>query len=119
MALRCALVRGRAARIFVGAGVVEGSTENATLARALLAALDYRAGFQAFMISGDYDNKLLRMDKAQRLLIEPLDADNTPNPHPWYKNMLGWGRKALRITLPVPAGLGAYLVFVRRDVAGG
>ena len=42
-------------------------------------------------------------DKAQRLLIEPLDADNTPNPHPWYKNMLGWGRKALRITLPVKA----------------
>jgi hypothetical protein len=42
-------------------------------------------------------------DKAQRLIIEALDADNTPNPHPWYKNMLGWGRKAIRITLPVKA----------------
>lgn len=42
-------------------------------------------------------------DKAQRLIIEPLDANNTPNPHPWYKNMLGWGRKALRVTLPVKA----------------
>ncbi|HEY7118053.1 MAG TPA: hypothetical protein VH475_15805 [Tepidisphaeraceae bacterium] len=42
-------------------------------------------------------------DKSQRLLIEPLDAANTPNPHAWYKNMLGWGRKALRITLPVKA----------------
>jgi hypothetical protein len=42
-------------------------------------------------------------DKAQRLLIEPLDANNTPNPHPWYKNMLGWGRKALRVTLPIKA----------------
>jgi hypothetical protein len=42
-------------------------------------------------------------DKSQRLLIESLDANNTPNPHPWYKNMLGWGRKAVRITLPVKA----------------
>jgi hypothetical protein len=42
-------------------------------------------------------------DKSQRLIIEPLDANNTPNPHPWYKNMLGWGRKALRVTLPVKA----------------
>src|SRR3954469_5691530 len=42
-------------------------------------------------------------DKTQRLIIEPLDANNTPNPHPWYKNMLGWGRKALRVTLPVKA----------------
>jgi hypothetical protein len=42
-------------------------------------------------------------DKQQRLIIEQLDANNTPNPHPWYKNMLGWGRKALRVTLPVKA----------------
>jgi len=42
-------------------------------------------------------------DKSQRLIIETLDANNTPNPHPWYKNMLGWGRKALRVTLPVKA----------------
>src|SRR5436190_3947541 len=42
-------------------------------------------------------------DKSQRLIIEMLDANNTPNPHPWYKNMLGWGRKALRVTLLVKA----------------
>jgi hypothetical protein len=46
---------------------------------------------------------VIAADKAQRLIIELLDANNTPNPHPWYKNMLGWGRKALRVTLPVKA----------------
>ena len=43
------------------------------VARALLAALDYRAGFQAFMISGDYEQKLMNMSKARRWLgWEPL-----------------------------------------------
>jgi nucleoside-diphosphate-sugar epimerase len=44
------------------------------VARALQAALDYRGGgFHAFMISGDYEQKLMKMDKAQRLLgWEPL-----------------------------------------------
>lgn len=46
---------------------------------------------------------VLGNDRDQRLLVESLDSNNTPNPHPWYKNMLGWGRKALRITLPVKA----------------
>ena len=46
---------------------------------------------------------IVAADKSQRLISEPLDANNTPNPHPWYKNMLGWGRKALRVTLPVKA----------------
>src|SRR5437762_505773 len=35
--------------------------------------------------------------------IEALTAQNTPNPSPFYKHMLGWNRKALRITLPVDA----------------
>ncbi len=35
----------------------------------------------------------------QTLLVEALDAANTPNPSAWYKHMLGWNRKALRITL--------------------
>ena len=38
------------------------------VAEALLAALTYRAGFHAFTISGDYEQKLLNMAKARRLL---------------------------------------------------
>lgn len=42
-------------------------------ARALLVALEYRAGFQAFTISGDYEQRLLSLAKAKRLLgWEPL-----------------------------------------------
>lgn len=50
------------------------ATAAADVARALLAALAYRdAGFQAFMISGDYEQKLMNMAKARRLLgWEPL-----------------------------------------------
>ena len=43
------------------------------VARAIAAALQFRGGFQAFMISGDYENKIMQMDKARRLLgWEPL-----------------------------------------------
>jgi nucleoside-diphosphate-sugar epimerase len=50
------------------------ATAASDVARALLAALDYRgAGFQAFMISGDYEQKLMSMAKAKRVLgWEPL-----------------------------------------------
>jgi hypothetical protein len=41
--------------------------------------------------------------KAQTLHIEQLDAANTANPAPHYKNMLGWNRKALRVTVPITA----------------
>lgn len=35
--------------------------------------LEYRNGFQAFQLSGDYENKVMNMDKARRLLDwEPL-----------------------------------------------
>ena len=34
-----------------------------------------------------------------KLQLEALDAANTPAPQPHFKNMLGWNRKALRITL--------------------
>jgi nucleoside-diphosphate-sugar epimerase len=41
--------------------------------RAMLAALEYRNGFQAFHVSGDYEHKVINMDKARRLLgWEPL-----------------------------------------------
>src|SRR5207244_12318124 len=39
----------------------------------------------------------------QAIQIEALTAQNTPNPSPFYKHMLGWNRKALRITLPIGA----------------
>lgn len=42
-------------------------------ARAILAALSYRAGFQAFTISGDYEQKYMSLAKAKRCLgWEPL-----------------------------------------------
>ena len=43
------------------------------VSRAFQAALEYQGGFQAFMISGDYENKIMNMSKAKRLLDwEPL-----------------------------------------------
>ncbi|MES2464791.1 MAG: NAD(P)-dependent oxidoreductase [Armatimonadota bacterium] len=44
------------------------ATDAEDVARALLASLEFRAGFQAFTISGDYEQKLMRMEKAKRLL---------------------------------------------------
>jgi hypothetical protein len=41
--------------------------------------------------------------KGQALQIDALSGTNTANPAPHYKNMLGWNRKALRVTLPVTA----------------
>ena len=63
-----------------------------------------KAGVLAAPPKGDASaGHVVVADKSQRLILEVLDANNTPNPHPWYKNMLGWGRKALRVTLPVKA----------------
>jgi hypothetical protein len=42
---------------------------------------------------------IIKAHPEQTILIEALDAANTPNPSAWYKHMLGWNRKALRITL--------------------
>jgi len=39
----------------------------------------------------------------QSIEIDALTAQNTPNPSPFYKHMLGWNRRAIRITLPVEA----------------
>jgi nucleoside-diphosphate-sugar epimerase len=55
------------------AGQASIPTDAADVARLMLAALEYRNGFQAFLTSGDYENKLLNMGKAKRLLgWEPL-----------------------------------------------
>ncbi len=49
------------------------ATTAGDVARVLLAALEYRGGFQAFTISGDYEQKVMNMSKARRLLgWEPL-----------------------------------------------
>ncbi len=48
--------------------------------------------------SHDY---VIKDEGGQKLTVEMLDANNTPNPAAWYKHMLGWNRKALRITLTV------------------
>lgn len=48
-------------------------TTGSDLARALLAAIEYRDGFQAFTITGDYEQKVAGQEKARRLLNwEPL-----------------------------------------------
>ncbi len=58
----------------VRAGEPSLATTGEDIARALLAALERRfGGFEAFMISGDYEHKILNMSKAKRLLDwEPL-----------------------------------------------
>jgi nucleoside-diphosphate-sugar epimerase len=54
-------------------GVPTIATIAEDVARAFLAALDFCGGYQAFMISGDYENRLMNMSKAKRLLgWEPL-----------------------------------------------
>ena len=48
-------------------------TDAEDVARLMMAALEYRNGFQAFQTSGDYANKIINMAKAKRLLgWEPL-----------------------------------------------
>lgn len=54
-------------------GELTCQTTGSDLARALLAAVNYRDGFQAFTITGDYEQKVAGQDKARRLLNwEPL-----------------------------------------------
>lgn len=49
------------------------ATDAEDVARLMLAALEYCNGFQAFLTSGDYENKIMNMSKARRLLgWEPL-----------------------------------------------
>lgn len=56
------------------AGTPTINTTETDVARAIIAALHYRGnGFNAFMISGDYEQKLMNMSKARRVLgWEPL-----------------------------------------------
>jgi hypothetical protein len=38
-------------------------------------------------------------NKAVAINVEQIDAANTPDPAPHYKHLIGWNRKAIRITL--------------------
>jgi len=38
--------------------------------------------------------------KQKTLHVQAMDAANTPEPPPHVKHMLGWNRKAIRVTLP-------------------
>jgi nucleoside-diphosphate-sugar epimerase len=54
-------------------GVPTIATMDEDAGRAMLGALEYQGGFQTFMISGDYEQKIMNMSKAKRLLgWEPL-----------------------------------------------
>jgi nucleoside-diphosphate-sugar epimerase len=54
-------------------GIPTIATNAGDVARAIMAALDYQNGFNTFMISGDYENKIMNMSKAKQLLNwEPL-----------------------------------------------
>jgi|GraSoiStandDraft_4_1057263.scaffolds.fasta_scaffold852070_1 hypothetical protein len=57
--------------------------------------------------------------KNETLQIDALDAANTPEPPNQFKNMLGWGRKALRVTIPTTAGANqAAAVIAMAQIAG-
>jgi nucleoside-diphosphate-sugar epimerase len=54
-------------------GIPTIATVDEDVGRAMLGALELQAGFQTFMISGDYEQKIMNMAKAKRLLgWEPL-----------------------------------------------
>ena len=42
----------------------------------------------------------IAVETGTKIRIDALDSANTPQPPPHYKHMLGWNRKALRITIP-------------------
>src|SRR5688572_31261627 len=66
-------------------------------------AASIKAGILAKPPAGHANDYPIRSAKAEALHVESLDAANTPDPHPAIKHMLGWNRKALRLTLPALA----------------
>ena len=59
-----------------------------------------KAGVLAKPPAGRAGEYPIRAHKNEALNVELLDAANTPDPQPAIKHMLGWNRKALRLTLP-------------------
>jgi hypothetical protein len=62
-----------------------------------------KAGIIAKPPAGQTGAYPIRSHKSESLHVEALDAANTPDPQPAIKHMLGWNRKALRVTLPALA----------------
>ena len=59
------------------AGVPTIATTARDVANAIMAAITYKGGFQAFTISGEYEQTVMNMSKARRLLgWEPLARPN-------------------------------------------
>jgi hypothetical protein len=54
----------------------------------------------AGLITIDEDG--IKLTHESNVTLEQLDS-KSPNPAPFYKDMLGWNRKAIRITLPTSA----------------
>ena len=71
----------------------------------------------------DVPNEFTLPKSRVTLKVDALDAANTPAPPPHYKHMLGWNRKALRITLsardegPQTAAAAALLEIAAREWA--
>ncbi len=49
---------------------------------------------------GAEDQSAHALANGKTLIVESLTNENTPNPSPFFKHMLGWNRKAVRISLP-------------------
>ena len=62
-----------------------------------------KAGVLAKPAGGNPSAYPIKAHKGEVLHVEALDAANTPDPPPAIKHMLGWNRKALRVTLPIAA----------------
>lgn len=54
----------------------------------------------------DMPNEFAVRGSRKPLNIEAMDAENTSSPGEHYKHMLGWNRKALRLTLPTTESSG-------------
>ena len=54
-------------------------------------------------VEGELVQYELANKKGEFLSLELLNATNTPNPAAHVKHMIGWNRKALRVTLPTNA----------------
>jgi hypothetical protein len=64
---------------------------------------------QFFIADGKYRMQVFALEDARdgRLMVYLPDvlaaAENTPNPSPHIKHMLGWNRKAVRLAIPIHA----------------
>jgi hypothetical protein len=59
-----------------------------------------KAGVLAKPVAGQPNEHPIKASKGESLHVEPLDSQNTPDPAPAIKHMLGWNRQAVRLILP-------------------